>query len=281
MDPMTMAMMGAAAGNALSGIGGMIGSSSRAAAAGQASQQNALLQTIAMQQAQERFNQAKATLMPFANAGASSIDMLMKYLTGTGAADAKVGGGGGNLMSTFAPTMEQLEATPGYQFARNQGLGAMTNAAAAKGLGMSGNLVRGLGEYATGFASQTFNDQLNNYLKQNQSAYNMLSGMGNMGVNAGNAIMAGTGNFNGQMLAGAQGVGNILTQGTMGAANANAQGTNALFGGAGAAIGNVSSIPMANAQFNAYMNQSQNFSGLPAGIRYSQSEYPMSSQYQV
>ena len=231
MDPVTMGLM--AGGSIASGIGGYLGSQRQAAAASQAGGMNAMLQAIAMQQAQQRFNEAKGTLTPYTDVGASTIGMLSKYLQGTGAQQAGVGGGGANLLSTFAPTMAQLEATPGYQFARSQGLGAMTNAAAARGLGTSGNLVRGMGEYATGFASQTFQQQLENYMRQNQQAYNMLMGPSQLGAQAGQSIMQGASQFNPQMLAAAQGVGTSYGQGIMGAANAQSQGINALFGGAG------------------------------------------------
>ena len=231
MDPVTMALM--AGGSIASGVGGYIGAQKQANAAQGAGSVNALLQGLAMQQAQQRFNEAKGTLTPYTDAGNASINLLMKYMQGTGAKEANIGGGGANLLSTFAPTMEQLEATPGYQFAREQGLGAMTNAAAAKGLGTSGNLVRGLGEYATGFASQTFGERLNEYLKQNQQTWNMLFNPAQLGAQAGQSIMQGASQFNPQMMAAAQGVGTSYGQGVMGSANAQAQGLNALFGGIG------------------------------------------------
>lgn len=235
MDPLTMGAL-YAGGSLLSGLGGYMGAQKTAAASQQAGMMNAMLQAAAMQQAQQRFNEAKGTLTPYTTAGESSIDMLMKYLQGTGAQQAGVGGGGANLLSTFAPTMEQLEATPGYQFARQQGLGAMTNAAAAKGLGTSGNLVRGIGEYATGFASQTFQQQLENYLKQNQQAFNMLFNPAQLGAQAGQSIMQGASQFNPQMMAAAQGVGTSYGQGLLGQANAQAQGYNVLAGNIGSAM---------------------------------------------
>lgn len=235
MDPVTMAAL-YGAGSLISGAGGYLGAQKTAAASQQAGNMNAMMQAIAMQQAQQRFDEAKGTLTPYTGAGATTIGMLSKYLQGTGAQQAGVGGGGANLLSTFAPTMAQLEATPGYQFARSQGLGAMTNAAAARGLGTSGNLVRGLGEYATGFASQTFQQQLENYMRQNQQAYNMLMGPSQLGAQAGQAIMQGASQFNPQMLAAAQGVGTSYGQGLLGQANAQAQGYNVLAGNIGSAM---------------------------------------------
>ena len=233
MDPVSLALM--AGGSIASGVGGYLGAQQQANASLQAGNTNAIMQALGMQQAQQRFNEAKGFLSPYATAGSQSMGMLMKYLQGTGAQEAGIGGGGANLLSTFAPTMAQLEATPGYQWAREQALGAMTNASAAKGLGVSGNLLQGLGTTATGLASQTFNDQLKNYLMQNQQAFNMLFQPSQVGVQAGQAIMQGTSQFNPQMMAAAQGVGQSYGQGVMGQANAQAQGINSLLSGAGSA----------------------------------------------
>jgi hypothetical protein len=87
-----------------------------------------------------------------------------------------IGGGGQNLLSTFQPTMQQLAATPGYQFTLRQGELAASNPMIAAGLGGSGALGKGLINYAGGLASSTYNQQLQNYLAQNAQAFNMLSG---------------------------------------------------------------------------------------------------------
>jgi len=55
-----------------------------------------------------------------------------------------------------------LAATPGYQFALNQGLDATKNAAAASGMLLSGNTLEGLSRYTTGLADQTYQQQVGN-----------------------------------------------------------------------------------------------------------------------
>jgi hypothetical protein len=60
------------------------------------------------------------------------------------------------------PTMEGLAQTPGYQFTLDQGLRATQSSAAARGLGMSGAAMRGAADYASGKASETYNQQLTN-----------------------------------------------------------------------------------------------------------------------
>ena len=245
MDPLTMALMGggALAGNLLKGFGGQQASGIQSGAA----QTAALWQALASGQAQQNYaqyyGQAKEALNPYVQAGQTSMQNLQKYLTGDAAQAAGIGGGGANLMSTFQPTMEQLEQTPGYQWAKQQALGSMTNSMAAKGLGASGNLVQGIGTTATGLASQTFQDQLKNYMAQNLQAYNMLMGPTEIGATAagqlGNAAIQ-TGQLTGNAMMGA---GTALGQGVMGAANAQAQGTNALYGGISSGISSAASLP--------------------------------------
>ena len=71
------------------------------------------------------------------------------------------------------PTMEGLAATPGYQFTLDQGLKAVQSSAAARGLGMSGAAMRGAADYATGKASQTYDQQLTNALNINTQGLNI------------------------------------------------------------------------------------------------------------
>ena len=60
----------------------------------------------------------------------------------------------------------ELEATPGYKFARDQGLQAVQNSAAARGLGVSGAALKGAASYATGLADQTYGAQFTRALQQ-------------------------------------------------------------------------------------------------------------------
>lgn len=88
----------------------------------------------------------QATLSkPYRDLGESEIPTL-KNLLGIGGAD---------------PT-KALEATPGYQFAKTQGLDATKNAATSMGLGLSGNTLEGLDKFSTGLASQTYQQAVGN-----------------------------------------------------------------------------------------------------------------------
>lgn len=74
---------------------------------------------------------------------------------------------------------KDLENTPGYKFALDQGLKAVQNGFASRGLGSSGAAMKGAADYAIGQASTTYNQQLQNYLTQNQQGFNQyLAGQG-------------------------------------------------------------------------------------------------------
>lgn len=235
MEPLSAALM-MGAGSLLQGGFGMLGASGQASANRQAGQTSALLQAIAMQQAQQRFDEAKGYLSPFATAGQKSVDLLSQYLTGNAAQKAGVGGGGASLISTFQPTQQQLEQTPGYQFSLSQGLKATQNKLAGGGAGLTGTAQQAGIDYATGLAGTTFQQQLQNYLTQNQQAYNMLYGTGAMGAQAAQGIMSGTGTLSGQLLGAAQNVGSAYGGGLIGGANAMAGGYNALGAGMAAPL---------------------------------------------
>jgi hypothetical protein len=55
-----------------------------------------------------------------------------------------------------------LRATPGYQFARDEGLTGAKNAATASGMLLSGNTLEALDKYGTGLADQTYQQAVQN-----------------------------------------------------------------------------------------------------------------------
>lgn len=258
MDPVSMALMGGGmlAGNLITGFGAKSAAGTQAAGAQNASMMSALMQQQGIDAAKQMFGQAKETLSPYTTAGSDAIKMLMGYVQGTGAQQANVGGGGANLLSTFAPTMAQLEQTPGYQWAKEQTLGAMTNAGSAKGLGTSGNLLQQVGGAATGLASQTFNDQLKNYMAQNLQAYNMLMGPSQLGGQAAGQLAQSATGLGGQMIGAYTNMGNTLGAGTMGAANALAGGQQSLASAFGTGVSNAASLPMLAQMYGTQPSQS-------------------------
>jgi hypothetical protein len=88
-------------------------------------------------------------------------------------------------------TQEQLEQTPGYQFVRDQGLKAVGNSAAARGLGVSGAAQKGAAAFATGHANATYKDRFSeakdiraSKVQNRQLAYERLMGLVKTGAGA-------------------------------------------------------------------------------------------------
>ncbi|MBB3931233.1 hypothetical protein GGR25_002283 [Kaistia hirudinis] len=127
-----------------------------------------------------------------------------------------------------------LAATPGYQFTLNQGLKAVQNSAAARGLGSSGAALKGAANYATGLADNTYQNQFGNLtslLGTGQNAAGLLSNLGlqtasgaagvqgQTAANVANMLTALGAGISGNYMNAAQGVGNAL----IGAGNTSGQ----------------------------------------------------------
>lgn len=117
-----------------------------------------------------RYQQTRSDLSPFREIGVEGANKLM-----------------GRLDQLTAPiVMDQaaLEQTPGYQFARTQGLKGVQNSAAARGLGSSGAALKGAANFATGLADQTYQTQFGLENTNRTNAYNRLMGVAQLGQNA-------------------------------------------------------------------------------------------------
>jgi len=86
-----------------------------------------------------------------------------------------------------------LAATPGYQFAKEQGLDATKNAAAASGMLLSGNTLEGLDRFSTGLADQTYQQQIGNFENVvgmgQAAAAGQAANIGNAATNIGNTLI--------------------------------------------------------------------------------------------
>lgn len=229
----------AAAGVAAAGIGAVATSSAADTAA--SAQTDASNRTIAANQQQQGIT--RGDLLPYNMAGQGALSRLTRI---TGA-----DGGPVPIMPTVPDIkMDQatLEQTPGYQFNLEQGLRAVQNSAAARGLGVSGAAMKGAATYATGLADSTYQNQFNNAVVNSQNKfqnettnqtndYNRLMGVATLGESS----AAQTGALGTQV---ASNIGNSLT----GAGNANAAASIA----SGAAIGNGAS-GAANSVSQAYL----------------------------
>ena len=189
---------------------GVVGGAAQAYAASQAAQaQTNAAQTAANTQLQ-MFNKTQSNLSPFVQGGQTAEQQLISQLP--------------SLTAPVNMSEANLVNTPGYQFNLTQGTKAVQNAAAARGLGVSGAALKGATNFATGLADTTYQNQFANAVTNQTNAYNRLMGVTQVGENA--AAQTGTAaTAAGAGIAGAQ----------IGAGNAQAAGINAI----GGSVGNV------------------------------------------
>ena len=209
-------------GGGVSAGASLIGSSNAADASKQAAATQAAAANQASQNQLDMFHQTRDSLQPFIDYGQSATGWLKDALP--------------SLSNPFTPG--DLSRTPGYQFTLDQGLKAAQNGYAAKGLASSGAAMKGAADYASGLASTTYNQQLQNYIAQNQLRYNVLSGGATLGENA----AAGVGTLGQQATSNA---GNFSTSGAassaagiVGAANAQNAGLSGVGNAINSGIGN-------------------------------------------
>lgn len=207
-----------------SAVAGIAGSAMQSSAASDAANTQAQAANNASQLQWQQFQQMQQNLQPYMQLGPQNIPGLQSQL-------GRLQG----MQFSFNPTMQQLEQTPGYQFTLNQGLNTVNNQLAAKGLNLSGAQARGIADYTTGLASNTYQQQYENALKNfmtnygvQSDAYNRLSGLVGLGENA----AAGVGNAGLQT---ASTAGNFLTSGANASAAGQIGSANALAGGLGSA----------------------------------------------
>ena len=131
----------------------------------------------AQQSAQQR---QEALNKPYADIGTGGAIDQYKNLLGIG----KEGQAG---------IEKQLSATPGYQFAKTQGLGATKNAASASGMTLSGNTLEALDQFSTGLADSTYQNALGSAQNAVTIGQNAAAGTGagilQTGANVSNSIM--------------------------------------------------------------------------------------------
>lgn len=131
-------------------------------------------QTAAAQKAQDTalgmYNTTRGDLQPFRQIGTDAGTQLTSRL--------------GELTSPITMDQATLEKTPGYQFNLTQGLKAVQNSAAARGLGNSGAALKGAANFATGLADNTYQNQFNNANTNQSNAYNRLKALVDTGENA-------------------------------------------------------------------------------------------------
>lgn len=154
-------------------LGGVLGGQAQSNAAKRA----------AAQQAQQHA-QSRADLAPFREFGEQELGEFRNWLAE-------------NKFS--APTAEEAQAEPGYQFRLGQGTQAIENSAAARGGLLSGNTGRALTDYGQNFASNEYGNiynrkqgeyqnEINNRMNRINLGYGAAAGGADLGQNYANAL---------------------------------------------------------------------------------------------
>ena len=161
----------AAVGTIGSAVVGGVAQSSAASKAAKA-QTNAANQSIAEQN--HFFDVTQQNLEPYIQTG-SAASQEISGLEGLN---------GGNS-STIQATLQSM---PGYQFANQQGLKSTQNAAAARGLGVSGAALKGAASYSTGLANEYYNNLLSGLQQTQNTGAQAAESLGGDATTTGNNI---------------------------------------------------------------------------------------------
>lgn len=163
---------------------------------------------------QQMYQQTRSDLTPYRKAGEENLKELNARMP--------------ELTAPIELTQEWLESTPGYQFTKTQGLKAVQNSAAARGLGVSGAALKGAASFATGLADNTYKTQFDVARANKTDAYSRLKGL----VDTGQSAAAQTGNVG-------AGAANAISNLSVGAGNASAAQYNATGGAIANAANNI------------------------------------------
>lgn len=149
-------------GGVAQGLGGLFGGNSKADAAKQAADAQVAAQQQGLNSIQGIMGTQQANANPFIDAGHDSLKTLMTALQngtfGIGSAGTVPAYTGGTFK---APSLQDAQNDPGYQFTAQQGNKGILQGAAAAGGAISGGTLKALSGYNSGLANSTYNDVFN------------------------------------------------------------------------------------------------------------------------
>ena len=120
---------------------------------------------------QENFEQTRKDLMPYKQAGDTSLSQLMGQM-----------GSNGYFNQNF--TGQDIYSDPSYQFRLQQGQDAIQSSAAAQGGLLTGATLKALQNYGQESASQEYSNAYNRFNADQTNRYNRLSNLVGIGQNA-------------------------------------------------------------------------------------------------
>lgn len=155
---------------------------------------------------------------PFREAGYTSLSELLKGF-----------GDGGYFNHQFGADDLKANLAPNYEFMRDQGIGATTNAANAMG-GLGGNSLAEIAKFTTGYAGNAYQQAYQNYTANQTNIFNRLASIAGLGQTAGSNQNTGASSFASGIAGSQMGAGNALAAGSVGSANAWSGGINNAMG---------------------------------------------------
>ena len=156
---------------AVVGAATVAGSAYSSRQAGKAAKTQAASADRASQIQQENFEQTRKDLMPYKQAGDTSLSQLMGQMTPDG-----------YFNQTY--TGQDIYSDPSYQFRLQQGQDAIQSSAAAKGGLLTGATLKALQNYSQDYASQEYSNAYNRFNADQTNRYNRLSNLVGIGQNA-------------------------------------------------------------------------------------------------
>lgn len=217
--PLAAAVIGSAV---VGGVAANRGARTQANAARDASNAQLQAQREANDLQREMYNQNRADMQPWREAGMGALSQLTAGLNP-----------GGEFNRNFS--MADFQADPGYAFRQAEGQKAIDNSAAARGSSLSGATLKALTRFGQDTASAEYQNSYNRWNNDVSSRFNRISGVAGTGQQATQQIGAYGQSTASNIAQGNMNTANNVAGNTIGAGNARASGyvvmANAITGG--------------------------------------------------
>lgn len=163
----------------------------------------------------EMFDRQVQLQEPFRQGGLTAQNRLLEYLGIGGNASAD---GYGRYARDFG--VSDFEVDPGYAFRLSEGNKALERSAAARGLQLSGSMLKGLTRFNQGEASQEYTNAFNRYQVNRANQLNPLQSLLGAGQSSANVLTGAAGQLGANLGENALQAGNARASGYIGSANA-------------------------------------------------------------
>lgn len=221
MSVVAAAIVGSAV---VGGVAANRGARTQANAARDASNAQLQAQREANDLQREMYNQNRADMQPWREAGMGALSQLTAGLAP-----------GGEFNRNFS--MADFQADPGYAFRQAEGQKAIDNSAAARGSSLSGATLKALARFGQDTASAEYQNSYNRWNNDVSNRFNRISGVAGTGQQATQQIGQYGQSTASNIAQGNMNTANNVAANTIGAGNARASGyvgmANAITGGVG------------------------------------------------